>query len=193
MLVLTKSLSPNSWWIPLIYGIVLIALSAMFFFHPMVAVAGVVWTLGLYWLCGGVLKLLSLIFDPTQSAWKFFGAIVSIIVGVWIVFPGAGGYSLVEGAVRNSVAFTNALAFIWVFGGIFVGLSTFLAGYNVKSWPDILLGFIEMMLGLYLVFNIFIVAWMVPIVFGVISLLGGVFAIIASIKARNVEKLIFGS
>lgn len=190
--MLTKSLSPNAWWVPLIYGILCIALSAMFFFHPMFAITGVVWSIGLFWLLGGIMKLVSLAFDPTQSIWKFLGALASIIVGIWIVFPGAGGTSLLEGAVQNDIVFTSALSFVWVFGGMFVGIATFLAGYNVKSWPDMLIGITEIILGLYLVFNIFILAALVPFVFGLVALCAGIFAIIAALKARNVEKMIFG-
>lgn len=190
--VLTKSLSPNAWWVPLIYGVVLVALSAMFFFHPMFTITGVVWTIGLFWLLGGIVKMFGLFFDPTQSGWKFFGALVSIIVGLWIVFPGAGAQTLLEGALRNDIAFTSALSFVWVFGGLFVGLSTFMAGYNVKSWPDVCIGIIEMILGLYLVFNIFVMVSLIPFIFGIVALFGGIFAIVAALKARNVEKMIFG-
>ena len=190
--MLTKSLSPNAWWVPLVYGIILIALALMFFFHPLFSIIGVVWTIGLYWLIGGIVKMVGLFMDKTQSAWKFFGALVSIIVGIWIVFPGAGAQSLLAGALSNSIAFTSALSFVWVFGGIFVGFSTFMAGYNVKSWPDMLIGIIEVILGLYLVVNIFVVASLIPYLFGTVALLGGIFAIIAALKARNVEKMIFG-
>ena len=190
--MLTKSLSPNAWWVPLVYGVVLIALAAMFFFHPMFSITGVVWTIGLFWLLGGIVKLVGLFFDPTQSAWKFFGALVSLVVGAWIVFPGAGAQTLIEGALRNDIAFTSALSFVWVFGGLFVGLSTFIAGYNVKSWPDVSVGIIEMILGLYLVFNTFIIASLIPYIFGMIALLGGIFAVVAALKARKVEKMIFG-
>lgn len=190
--VLTKSLSPNAWWVPLVYGIVMIALALMFFFHPFFTTSGVVWAIGLYWLLGGILKFIGLFLDQTQSLWKFLSAFLSIIVGAWIIFPSSGAYGLLESALINDITFTGALSFVWVFGGILVGLSTVLAGYNVKSWPDILVGAIEIILGLYLVFNIFIVAALIPYVFGCVSLLGGVFAIIAAFKARNVEKMIFG-
>lgn len=190
--VLTKSLSPNAWWVPLLYGIVMIALALMFFLHPLVSITGVVWVFGLYWLIGGILKFIGLFFDQTQSLWKFISALLSIIVGAWIVFPGSGAYGLLEGAVRNDIAFTGALSFVWVFGGILIGISTIMAGNNVKSWPDMLVGVVEVILGLYLVFNIFIVAALVPYIFGSIALLGGIFAIIAAFKARNVEKMIFG-
>lgn len=182
---------PNLWWIPIPYGIVLCLLALAFFFKPMIASAVLVWFIGLFWLIGGIIKLVGFFSSSQKSGWVLFGAILSIIVGAWIVFPGSGSEYAIRGVFSNAVAFNSAVAFVWIFGGLLIGFSTIMTGSAFKSWPDIILGIIEVLLACFLIANVVIAGSVMPYVYGGIALVGGIMCFVGASRAHRLEKMIF--
>lgn len=181
-----RSMWSKAWLVPVVYGLILITLSSMFFFHPAAVTVGVVWTVGFFWLGGGILKLVSLFFDRTEWGLKLFSGLLSTIVGSWIVFPGSGA-----DAALSTFALTGAVALVWIIGGMFSGFATLAAGFSQKNWGEGFLGVFEILIAGYLLFNLIFAAAVVPLVVAIIALLGGIWAVVIGLKARKIEQTIF--
>ncbi|MBK5210820.1 MAG: DUF308 domain-containing protein [Coriobacteriia bacterium] len=180
------SLFSNAWMAPVVYGVCLVLVSLMLFIRPLPLISLAVWTIGLFWLVGGIIKLIGLYFDRTRWGLKLIGGAAGVFVGAWIVFPASGAEMVVKTA-----ALTSTLAYIWLFGGLFVGVTTIFGGLNVKDYSEALVGFIEVLLACFLISNVYFMLNTMVLIFAFITLFGGIASIYVGVKARKAEKMIF--
>jgi uncharacterized membrane protein HdeD (DUF308 family) len=166
------------WWLVLIEGILLILIGIFLLVSPYQTVAAIVWVLGLYWLIRGIIDLVSLIWDRSFWGWKIFAGILGIVAG-WIVLQHPLGSASVIGNV-----------FIWMLGliGIFIGISSLIRGFQGAGFGTIVLGGIEIVLGLLLLVNSSTFASWLPWVMAFFAILGGIGALIGAFQIRSAEK-----
>ncbi len=168
------------WWLVLIEGILLIILGIFLFANPFRTVASLVWVLGLYWLVRGVIDLVSLIWDRSMWGWKIFAGILSIVAG-WII-------------LQNPISSTAILGVttVWILGfiGIFIGISSLIRGFKGAGWGTLILGVIEIILGILILSNTLLAATMLPWVLGTFAIFGGIMALFGAFRVRSVENQI---
>jgi uncharacterized membrane protein HdeD (DUF308 family) len=164
----TEDRAPMKWLI-VIQGVAGIILGLLLLTAPGISSLVIVQFLALYWLISGVVGLVSLIWDRSQWGWKAAGGILGIIAGVAVMRHPMYATVLVG---TTLVVFMGILALVF---GVMHLARAFSAG---GGWGAGLLGVLDVIIGLFLIFNPLAGAIALPIVLGAFLLVGGIAAII---------------
>ena len=165
---LADELRPMKWLI-IIQGVAGILLGIMLLLAPGASTVILVQFLALYWLISGVIGLVSLIWDRSQWGWKVFGGILGIIAGMAVIQHPLYATILVTSTL---VIFMGILALVF---GVMNLVRAFSAG---GGWGLGLLGVVDVVIGLILVFNPLPASIALPVVLGAFILVGGIASII---------------
>ena len=156
-------------WLVIIQGVAGIILGLLLLTAPGISSLILVQFLAIYWLVSGVIGLVSLIWDRTQWGWKVAGGILGIIAGVAVMRHPMYATVLVG---TTLVIFMGILALAF---GVMNLVRAFSAG---GGWGLGLLGVLDVIIGLFLIFNPLAGAIALPIVLGAFILVGGIASII---------------
>ena len=156
-------------WLVIIQGVAGIILGLLLLTAPGISSLILVQFLAIYWLVSGVIGLVSLIWDRTQWGWKVAGGILGIIAGVAVMRHPMYATVLVG---TTLVIFMGVLALAF---GVMNLVRAFSAG---GGWGMGLLGVLDVIIGLFLIFNPLAGAIALPIVLGAFILVGGIASII---------------
>ena len=160
-------------WLVIIQGVAGIILGLLLLTAPGISSLILVQFLAIYWLVSGVIGLVSLIWDRTQWGWKVAGGILGIIAGVAVMRHPMYATVLVG---TTLVIFMGILALAF---GVMNLVRAFSAG---GGWGLGLLGVLDVIIGLFLIFNPLAGAIALPIVLGAFILVGGIAAIIMAFR-----------
>jgi uncharacterized membrane protein HdeD (DUF308 family) len=165
-----------AWWVVLIQGILSIIIGVLFLVSPGMTVLVLVQFLGIYWLVGGVLSLVSVFVDRRLWAWKLFAGMIGILAGV----------SVIQHPLWSAVLLPTVLVVILGIQGIFYGIVYIIEAIRGLGWGTAILGGLSILFGIILLSSpLFSAVWLV-IFLGMASLIGGfasvLFAIFVSRK-----------
>ena len=164
----TEDLAPMKWLI-IIQGVAGIILGLALLLAPGASTVILVQFLALYWLISGVIGLVSLVWDRTQWGWKIFAGVLGIVAGMAVIKHPLYATILVTGTL---VIFMGILALAF-------GVMNLVRAFsNGGGWGMGLLGALDVVIGLILVFNSLVAALFVPVVLGAFILVGGIASII---------------
>jgi uncharacterized membrane protein HdeD (DUF308 family) len=155
------------WWLAVFEGVVLIALGLLSFSAPGTTLAVLVQVVGLYWLIGGILGLVSLIGNRSGWVLRVLASVLGIIAGVAIVQHPLWSTVLVPATL---VVFVGAV-------GAVKGFLDLIHGISDRSWSVSLLGVAGIVLGLILLANPLLGAAVLPFLIGSVALVGGIVAL----------------
>ena len=96
--------------------------------------------LGIYWLIGGIMEIVSMFTDHTAWGWKLFMGIVSII---------AGGYVLMY-PVAAGVALPRIMVLMLGLWGLMQGIILLVMAFKGGGWGAGILGVVAIIFGLIL-------------------------------------------
>ena len=166
----TKQATSNhdfAWWIILIQGILSIIIGGLFLASPGMSVVVLVQFLGIYWLVGGVLSLVSIFVDRNLWGWK----LISGVIGIW------AGLSVIQHPLWSAVFLPTVLVLILGIQGIFYGIVYIIEAIKGLGWGTAILGGFSLLMGIILVSSpLFSAVWLV-LFLGVASLVGGIFSV----------------
>jgi uncharacterized membrane protein HdeD (DUF308 family) len=155
------------WWLGVIEGVVLIGLGLLALSAPGTTTAVLVQVLGLYWLIGGILGLVSLIANRSGWVLRLIASVLGIIAGVAIVQHPLWSTVLLPATL---VVFVGAV-------GAVKGFLDLIHGISDRSWSTSLLGLAGIVLGLILLANPLLGAAVLPFIIGAVALVGGIAAL----------------
>lgn len=174
------------WWTILVYGITSILLGVFLFVWPAATTFLIVWFIGLFWLMNGVLTFAGLAVNKNHMAWKVISGLLGVFVGGWIIItPFIDGR---VGAAETTLAVLGATVFIWAIAGLIGGVSDLIAAFQGGGWGIGLLGAMWIFISLYLFANLFVAALVLPFVYGIFAIAGGIAAVVVAFRARGLEK-----
>jgi uncharacterized membrane protein HdeD (DUF308 family) len=162
------------WWIVVLEGIISIILGLFLLFQPVQTTITLVQILGLFWLLGGVLTILSLLVDREDMGWKLLSGLSGIIIGAIVfVYPYSPFVVLAFFVIILGVLsiIYGALRLVWAFKGGGLG-------------PAIL-GIITIVLGILLLANPIVGAVVLPWMYGISLVIGGIAALVLGIRMRS--------
>jgi uncharacterized membrane protein HdeD (DUF308 family) len=160
--------------------LLLLALVVLFFLQPLEVSISVVWLIGLYWFIGGIMKLIALFFDASHWGFRLLSALLSLLAGAWIMFPDSGAESL-----TRTMTVLDVTALIWGVGAVLAGGFGLAAAIRAKSALEALFPVVELLLGVYLLTNLFTTALYVPYVYAIGAGLAAATLIAAGLNARS--------
>jgi uncharacterized membrane protein HdeD (DUF308 family) len=162
------------WWLVVLEGVFAVIIGLYLLFSPVTTTITLVQILGIFWLLGGVLSILSLLVDRENAGWKLLSGIMGILIGLVVfVYPYVpfvilailvmiiGIWSIVYGAIR----------LVWAFKGGGLGMAV--------------LGLLTIALGILLLVNPLAGAVILPWIYGISLVIGGIAALIGGLRMKS--------
>jgi uncharacterized membrane protein HdeD (DUF308 family) len=169
------------WWLTLIMGTLAFVIGAVLLWAPAKTKVEtyqlLIALLGLYWLIGGIVGIISIFVDHTAWGWKLFMGIVSII---------AGGYILMY-PVAAGVALPRILVLILGLWGLMEGIILLIMAFRGGGWGAGILGVVAIIFGLILMASYGIPGSGLTMIWvaAIWGLVGGVLMVIQAFRQRK--------
>lgn len=134
--------------------------------------------LAIFWLIEGIIAVIRALLFTKDGKWKLLSGILSIIVGVVILmYPIFSPYIV----LRFLVIFIGVLAIV-------NGAVILTSGFKEKEKSMGILGVLSIILGLLLLTNSLAGVLVLPWVFGIFFVVGGIGIVIWGIKMKTAQK-----
>ena len=159
-------------WAVVVQGIAGILIGLLLILAPEASSVVLVGLLGLYWLVGGILALVSLAWDRKQWGWTIVGGLLGIVAGLMIIRHPLWSTVIVEGS----------LFIFFGFLGIAFGAVAIVRAFATRDWGLGLLGVVDIVIGLFLLLNPLKAVVALPILLGIIALAGGIAALVVAVR-----------
>ncbi len=170
--------SKAPWWSVLLEGIIAIIIGLFLLYEPIATTTLLVQILAIFWLLEGIVSVIGALIFTKDGKWKLLSGISSIIVGVVILmYPIFSPYIV----LRFLVIFIGVLAIV---NGAVILTSGLKEGEKSLG----ILGGLSIILGLLLLTNILAGILVLPWVFGIFFIVGGIGTVIWGIKMRTVQR-----
>lgn len=172
---ISKTLVP--WWVILIQGIALLILGILFLTAPAATLVTLIFFLGIYWLIGGIMDIVSIFINKTAWGWKLLSGIIGIVAGILIMQHPLWASILVPATL------------IWLLGlmGIVIGVVGIIRAFQGDGWGAGILGIFSIIFGLILLGNAMLAAIGVPLLLGIFGLIGGGVSIWQSFQVKKAQ------
>jgi uncharacterized membrane protein HdeD (DUF308 family) len=166
------------WWVGLISGIAMAVIGLLLLSAPALTIVALVQFLGFYWLIDGIVRLASIFVDRSGWIWKLLIGILGILAGITII----------QHPIWSAILIPTTVAFYFGFVGLVIGVLEIIMAFKGAGWGTGLLGAVNALLGLVLLFNPLAGAIALPFVLGVLALVGGIGTAIASFAVRSADR-----
>ena len=163
------------WWIPLLEGIAALVIGFFLVISPGITTVILVAFLGFYWLFSGVLSLVSLFVDRSMWGWKLFGGILGILAGLVVV----------RNPLWSALLVPTVLVIILAIMALFQGGVKLVQGFSGGGFGTLLLGILNIIIGIILLGSPLVAALILPFVVGIFAIVGGIAAMIMAFRVRN--------
>ena len=123
--------------------------------------------LGLWWLIEGLFHLLSLFIDRSKWGWKLIGGILGVILGILVLnFPLVGG-----------VVYFGVMTILIGALGLLFGIVAIIGAFQGAGWGAGVFGVVSVIIGLLLIFNVYVALNILIWIFAILLIIQGVVAI----------------
>jgi uncharacterized membrane protein HdeD (DUF308 family) len=167
-------LSTIPWWLVLIEGIASVIVGAFLLFKPGMTLILLIQVMGIFWLIGGIFRLIGIFMDKSMWGWKLVGGIIGILAGISVL-----SYPLWSTVMVPTV-------FVIVIGvqGLIMGVVTLIMAFKGGGWGPGILGALSIIFGFILLANPLAGAVVLPFVAGIYGLIGGIATIVIAFKLK---------
>lgn len=169
-----KRLSDH-WWIFLIQGIAAVVLGALLLTNPAATAVSLVVFLGAYWLVSGVMDFVRLFRDSGRWGWHLTLGVLGVVSGILVL----------RHPLLSTVATGTFLVSLLAIGSIVMGVVGIVRGIKEDGWGSIALGTVNLLIGLWLLFNPLSAIVALPVVLGIFAMVGGISTIANSFRLKN--------
>ncbi len=149
------------WWVALVAGIGMALVGLLMLLAPGISLVVAAQFLGFYWLVDGIVSLVSIFVDRRGWGWKLVIGILGIIAGI----------SVLQHPLWSALLLPAVLVMYLGIMGIAIGIVEVVMAFRGAGWGTGILGAVNVIFGLMLVFNPVVGALTVPYILG--GLLGG--------------------
>jgi uncharacterized membrane protein HdeD (DUF308 family) len=163
------------WWIFLLQGFAGIILGLMLVTQPGATIVALTTFLGFYWLITGLLGLVQVFVDhATPWIWSLLGGLVGILAGLFVL----------RHPLFAALTVPTLVVLILGFQGLAMGVLQIIGGFKGGGVGPLILGAINVLVGILLLSSPVAAALAVPIVFGALLLIQGVGLVILAFRVR---------
>ena len=162
------------WWLVLIEGIALAIMGLLLLANPAQTAVILVQVVGLYWLIGGIFKIVSMFLDSTMWGWKLAAGIIGILAGIIVL----------NHPLWSPLVVGGTLVIILGIQGIIFGVVGLMEAFKGAGWGAGVLGGVSILFGLLFLFNVWAFTFSLPWAIGILALVGGVVAIVGAFKLK---------
>jgi uncharacterized membrane protein HdeD (DUF308 family) len=166
------------WWLVLLEGIAAVIIGLFLLTSPGATLFVLIQVMGIFWLVGGLFRIISIFLDSSLWGWKLVGGILGILAGI-VVLQHPLWSSVLVPAIYVIVLGIQAL--------ILGGVNLFMA-FRGEGWGIGILGALSIVFGLVLLFNPWIGVAVLPYVLGALGIVGGGLAIAMAFVVRSTDR-----
>ncbi|MCA9981484.1 MAG: DUF308 domain-containing protein [Anaerolineales bacterium] len=172
----TQTMTKNDipWWIPLIQGIASIILGFMLVTSTGRTVFFLVTFIGIYWLVDGVFSIIAIFLDRTAWGWKLFRGVLGILAGMVVL-----GQPLASAIILPWFMVT-----LLAFQSIIIGGIAIFQAFRGAGWGNAALGVMGILIGLLLLGNTLVAAWIMAWMLGAFMIVGGIAAVFLAFRLK---------
>lgn len=164
------------WWMFLIGGITSLLIGFLFLGDPAMSLIVAITFLGAYWLVTGILELVTIFIDSHQWGWKLLGGLLGVLAGVLVL----------QHPLWSAVLIPGTIVIVLGVEGIIIGVLGIVQAFQGGGWAAGIMAVLSIIFGLILLGSPILTGITVlPILFGVFSVVGGVAEIILAFQVRN--------
>jgi uncharacterized membrane protein HdeD (DUF308 family) len=163
------------WWLVLLEGIFAGIFGLLLLSAPTATLLFLVQVFGFYLFLGGIFRVVSLFTDSSSWGWKLVGGLLGIIAGI----------AVLQHPIWSSVMVPTYIIYIIGFIAIAEGVIELIAAFQGSGWGLGILGILRIVFGIILVSNPLLGVLALPIVLGALMLVGGIFAVVVSLRMRS--------
>jgi uncharacterized membrane protein HdeD (DUF308 family)/predicted flap endonuclease-1-like 5' DNA nuclease len=166
---------PNPWWLLLIEAIAAIIIGLLLLISPVSTLLVLVRLLGFYFLITGVLSIIGIFIDSTSWGWKLLSGILGILAGIVIIEHPLWSTLIVPAT------------FVWVLAAIMIitGVISLIMAFQGAGWGRGVLGVLGILLGIALLARTLLAALSLPLVLGILAVVGGVLVLFDAFRLRR--------
>ena len=166
------------WWLVLLEGIVAAILGLFLLTAPGATLFVLIQVLGIFWLVGGLFRIISIFLESSLWGWKLVGGVLGILAGI-VVLQHPLWSSVLVPAIYVIILGIQAL----ISGGVSLVLA-----FSGGGWGAAILGALSVIFGLVLLFNVWIGVAVLPYILGAVGIVGGGLAIAVAFAMRSMER-----
>ena len=163
------------WWLVLLEGIFAGIFGLLLLSAPTATLLFLVQVFGFYLFLGGIFRVVSLFTDSSSWGWKLVGGLLGIIAGI----------AVLQHPILSTVIVPTYIIYIIGFIAIAEGVIELIAAFQGSGWGLGVLGILRIVFGIILVSNPLLGVLALPIVLGALMLVGGIFAVVVSLRMRS--------
>jgi uncharacterized membrane protein HdeD (DUF308 family) len=163
------------WWLVLLEGIFAGIFGLLLLTAPAATLLFLVQVFGFYLFLGGIFRVVSLFTDSSSWGWKLVGGLLGIIAGI----------AVLQHPIWSTVIVPTYIIYIIGFIAIVEGVVELIAAFQGSGWGLGILGILRIVFGIILVSNPLLGVLALPIVLGALMLVGGIFAVVVSLRMRS--------
>ncbi len=171
----------RTWWIMLIDGIATLILGLLLLTNPAASAVALTVVLGIWLLIQGIMAFVHIFVENHRAwYWDLLWGIIGVIAGLVVL-----GNPLISTLVAGTT-----LVFMIAFGAILMGIIALIRGFQGGGIWQIVLGIINLLIGVFLLFNPLGAVLALPWVLGFFALFGGIALLFMAFQARSARNAI---
>jgi uncharacterized membrane protein HdeD (DUF308 family) len=164
------------WWIALLQGISAIIIGALLVAEPAETFLALLPLLGFYWLVIGILSLVRTFIDRSVPwIWSLLTGIIGVLAGI----------SVLRHPMMAAILIPTVLVIVLGVQGLLMGIFEIIEGFRGGGVWSFVLGVINILVGVLLLARPMAAALAVPLVFGILLLVQGLFLLIWAFRVRT--------
>jgi uncharacterized membrane protein HdeD (DUF308 family) len=166
------------WWLVLLEGIVAAILGLFLLTAPGATLFVLIQVLGIFWLVGGLFRIVSIFLDSSLWGWKLVGGVLGILAGIVVL----------QHPLWSSVLVPAIYLIILGIQGLISGGVSLVLAFSGGGWGVGILGALSIVFGLVLLFNVWIGVVVLPFILGAVGIVGGGLAIAVAFAMRSMDR-----
>ena len=170
----------SDWGLVLLQGIAAVMLGIFLVAAPGATLLIVATLLGVYWLISGVLSIVKIFTGTSHLNWFW-----SLAVGVLGIFAGV---IVLRHPVWSSVLVPTVLIVVLGINALFMSALNLIRGFGGDGIGYVAISVFDLVLGIILLTSPLLAASVLPVVFGILALIGGASTILFSFAMRGSER-----
>ena len=167
-----------AWWLVLLEGIAAAIIGLFLLTAPGATLFVLVQVLGIFWLVGGLFRIVSIFIDTSLWGWKLVGGVLGILAGIVVL----------QHPLWSSVLVPAIYVLILGIQGLVLGGVNLVMAFRGEGWGIGILGALSIVFGLVLLFNVWIGVAVLPYVLGAVGIVGGAAAIAITFAMRSMDR-----
>jgi len=162
------------WWLVLLEGIAAVIIGLFLLTAPGATLFVLIQVLGIFWLVGGIFRIIGIFIDTSLWGWKLIGGVLGILAGIVVL----------QHPIWSTVLVPEIYVIILGIQGLLLGGVTLVTAFQGEGWGVGILGVLSILFGLVLLFNPWIGVAVLPLLLGAFGIVGGIAAIVAAFRMR---------